>query len=643
MPEPTRVQISPVAARAAVVAQAGSVGEALSSGALPRRADLTLSEAVVLGLLAQGVRTFLVVLGHGSTDLGEVLRVYQAAGALRMVNLRHETEAAHVASALRWITGTKAAVVTSIGPGAMQAFAGSLVSASDGLGVWHIYGDETTEAEGPNMQQIPRPEQDLFLRLFSTMGGAYTLHTPAALPTALRRGADTVDHPHRAGPFYLLLPLNTQPAEMPGFNLEELPTGPPPRLGAAGDAGAYRQAATALIDSPRVLIKAGGGSLGSRDAVAELAELTDAVVVHTPRASGVLPHDHPRNMGVGGSKGSICGNHAMTEADTLLTVGTRAVCQSDCSRTGYPAVTRVISIDTDVDAALHYNRTVALVGDAEATLGRLIEEVTAQLQARCATTPAATPGPTGGDSPWLASCREAKDRWQAHKAERLANPVLHDPAWGREVLTQPAAIHTVLRRARALPDAVCLFDAGDVQANGFQMAEDDRPGRTVTETGASYMGFAVSALLAGGLARPGFYGVALTGDGSFTMNPQFLLDAAANRIRGCAVILDNRRMGAISSLQRDQYGHDFATSDGVAVDYVTWASAVPGVLGLWGGTSVGELEHALQHAFAHEGLSVLHVPVYWGDDPLGGLGAWGRWNVGNWVAETQALRHEIGL
>jgi hypothetical protein len=41
-----------------------------------------------------------------------------------------------------------------------------------------------------------------------------------------------------------------------------------------------------------------------------------------------------------------------------------------------------------------------------------------------------------------------------------------------------------------------LFDAGDVQANGFQIVEDEQPGKTFSETGASYMGFAVSALMA---------------------------------------------------------------------------------------------------------------------------------------------------
>ena len=107
---------------------------------LPARLSLTLSEALVIGLLRQGVKTFLSVLGHGSTEIGEVLRIYQQAGLLRVCGLRSEIEASHAAAALRWVTGEKAAVVTSIGPGALQALAASIVPASDGIGVWYLAG-----------------------------------------------------------------------------------------------------------------------------------------------------------------------------------------------------------------------------------------------------------------------------------------------------------------------------------------------------------------------------------------------------------------------------------------------------------------------------------------------------------------------
>ena len=234
-------------ARAQSIAAAGGLDEALSDGALSRRIDTNLSEAIVLGLLRQGVRTFICVIGHGSTGIAEVLRIYQEAGLVRALGVRSEIEASHAAAALRWVTGEKAAVVTSIGPGALQALAASLAPASDGIGVWYLFGDETTEDEGPNMQQIPKHEQHTYLQVCSAMGRAYTLHTPLAVSTALRRGMNTVDHPHRAGPFYLLVPLNTQVSPMQGFNLDELPTGAPPRLGPAADHGAYDEAAKAQV------------------------------------------------------------------------------------------------------------------------------------------------------------------------------------------------------------------------------------------------------------------------------------------------------------------------------------------------------------------------------------------------------------
>ena len=62
-----------------------------------------------------------------------------------------------------------------------------------------------------------------------------------------------------------------------------------------------------------------------------------------------------------------------------------------------------------------------------------------------------------------------------------------------------------------------------------------------------------------------------------------------------------------------------------------------------GGASVASPEQALDEAYAHPGLSLVHVPVYFGDDPLGGMGVFGRWNVGNWVEATEAMRHRIGL
>ncbi len=616
-------------ARAGVIAGAGGLDAALEAGLISGRQDITLSEAVVLGLLRQDVHTYFAVFGHGSTDVAEVLRVYQGAGLVKVINLRNEIEASHAASALRWVTGEKAAVVTSIGPGALQALSASLVSASDGLGVWYLFGDETTEDECPNMQQIPRPEQHLFLRLCSVMGNAYTLHTPLALSTALRRGQATVDHPYRAGPFYLLLPMNTQPALLEKFNLAELPRDAQIVMGVAE--GDYAQAAKWIMEAKSVVVRVGGGAINAKKEIPELLAFADGVAVLSPLASGLVPYSDSRNMTVGGSKGSLCGNYAMENADLLIAIGSRSVCQSDCSRTAYANVKKVININGEIDAALHYNNTLPLIGDARLTLLKLLTELRSS--------PSKAQGVT---SAWLAACTGKKREWEAFKAERYSNPVLYDDTWRKQVLTQPAALKIAADWAKR-KDVVKFFDAGDVQANGFQVVEDESYGSTFTETGASYMGFAVSALLATAAGRRKFYGLAFTGDGSFTMNPQVLIDGVQHGARGCILLLDNRRMAAISGLQMAQYNNEFATSDSVEVDYLAWAASVKGVLSLPGGSSKEELTAALDKAYAYDGLSLVHVPVYYGADQLGGMGVYGRWNVGNWCRETQSLRHDIGL
>jgi 3D-(3,5/4)-trihydroxycyclohexane-1,2-dione acylhydrolase (decyclizing) len=607
-------------ARARAIRAAGGIDAALANGTIPKLVDTTLSEGLVLGLLQQGVAKYLAIFGHGSTDLGEVLRIYQEEGVTRTFNCRNEVAMAHAATALRWQYGEIPAVVTSIGPGALQALAGSLAAASNGVGVYHIYGDETTFGEGYNMQQVPKEEQGLFGQMTAILGRSYVLHTPQALRDALRRGALTVNHPYRAGPFYLLLPLNTQPARLT-VNLAGLPRHPNlAPLAPASDAP-LEEAAKLIAAARKVAIRAGGGTRGHDAAVRRLAEAAGAAVVLSPGSTGVLPDAHAQNMHVGGSKGSISGNYAMAEAELVIVIGSRAVCQADCSGIGYRSAQHVININGDLADATHYNRTTALIGDISAVAGRLaacLEKQTAHANKR----------------DWLAACAAKKAEWAAYKRARFEAAPIRDEVWQRPALAQPAAIKIVADFAKQV-GAAKFFDAGDVQANGFQIVEDDRTGDTFTETGASYMGFAASALLASALAEIPRYGIAFTGDGSFMMNPQILIDGVEHGVRGMIVIFDNRRMAAITGLQVAQYGVGFRTNDGVAVDYVRLASCVAGVLAVHGGWTADELKRALQSAHAHDGLSVVHVPVYYGDHELAGLGAWGQWNVGNWCEDVQ--------
>ncbi len=617
--------------RARSIGAHGGLDAALAAGALPTCADVSVVEALLLGLLRQGVTKYLGILGHGNTAFAEVLRTYQQHGVVRLFQCRNEVAMAHAATALRWQYGETPALLTSIGPGALQALAGSLTAASNGVGVWHIYGDETTHGEGYNMQQIPKREQHLFGRLTGVMGESFTLYDGGAIRECLRRGAARVEDPFRPGPFYVQLPLNVQPQRIAEFNLAAMPTRPRTDRIAPSSADGYAAAVDLVRRHSRIVVKLGGGASAFPDAVAALLEATGSVAALSPGALGVLRDAHPRNMHVGGSKGSLSGNFAMAQADLVIVVGSRAVCQADCSGTGFANAQAVININGDRSDAQHYNHTVALVGSIDAVIEGLVEAL-----AKAGVKPVDDAGA------WLTECAQHKARWLEFRRERTHAPAIHDAVWGRPVLTQPTAIAQVDTFARRVA-AVKYFDAGDVQANGFQVVADDQPDETFTDTGASYMGFAASALLASAMADRGRYCIALVGDGSFMMNPQILIDAVEHDLRAAIVVLDNRRMAAISGLQVDQYGHDFATHDRVAIDYAALANSVTGVLGLSGGYDAQSLGTALESAHAHPGLSLIHVPVYWGDDPRGGMGVYGRWNVGDWCDDVQQRYHSQTL
>ncbi len=614
--------------RAEALKKYSSLKAAVEAGVLKQFQDLSVSEALVLGLVNQGVKTFIGIFGHGSTEVAEVLRIYDKAGVTRTVPVRSEVEASHAASALRWQYGITPAVFTSIGPGALHAMAGSLVSLSNGLGVYYIFGDETSHSEGPNMQQIPRREQELFLKLTSVMGPSYTLHTPGAVFTALKRGTAAVHNPAGEKPYYLLMPMNVQPVITPGMNLLEFPERfQAPKQVCVDDDG-YRRAAELIRRTERITVKTGGGARNiNPETLKAFIDAAGAVYVHGPNAPGLFPASDERNMTVGGSKGSTCGNYAMAECEILVAVGARGVCQWDSSGTAFPKVRHVININTSLEDLAQYNRALALPGDAELVLRRLTKELG-----------------TGGaePNPWQRICADKRREWETFKQARFDTPPLEDPKFRRPVLTQPAAIKAAVDFADSI-GAVKYFDAGDVQANGFQTVTDEKPGMTFNDTGASYMGFAVSAILASALVEAPDYPIAFTGDGSFMMNPQILIDAVQYGLKAMIILFDNRRMSAISALQKDQYGQDFGTDDTVAVDYAALARSVEGAAGFTVDGGTEELTSTLERAYAHPGLSVVHVPVYYGDDERGGLGAYGRWNVGSWCADVQAEKHRIGL
>ena len=201
-----------------------------------------------------------------------------------------------------------------------------------------------------------------------------------------------------------------------------------------------------------------------------LAERIGAVVVLSPGSTGVLPDAHPQNMHVGGSKGSISGNYAMEEAELLIAMGyARGVpgrlLRASAIRSARGGHQHQWRSRSDV---LHYNRT-----PGAARRYRRGAQSVLQSDGRARGLRDRAPQSRHGSS---ACAGEESRHGRAFKQQRYDADALFDAVWKQPVLTQPQAIKTVADFAKSV-DALKLFDAGDVQANGFQIVEDDRPVR----------------------------------------------------------------------------------------------------------------------------------------------------------------------
>ena len=86
----------------------------------------------------------------------------------------------------------------------------------------------------------------------------------------------------------------------------------------------------------------------------------------------------------------------MEQGELLLVIGSRAVCQADCSGVGYPKVRAVININADLSDVAHYNSTLALPGDIGVAISQLLRALPAEAV------------PSAARQSWLDECAAMK-------------------------------------------------------------------------------------------------------------------------------------------------------------------------------------------------------------------------------------------
>ncbi|HID10018.1 MAG TPA: thiamine pyrophosphate-binding protein [Candidatus Latescibacteria bacterium] len=572
---------------------------------------LTGGQIVAEYLARERVPYFVGIPGHGCLGLVDA---FVGRNDVRILQVRAEQAAVHLADGYYRACGRPLACFTSIGPGAMNPAIGLATCYVDSTPCLVFIGDAHTYMSGKGvLQEVERRRDADNLRALEPLAKrCWRVTKIGQLPGILSRAFRTMMS-GRLGPVVIALPMDVQAedteVDVPG------PIGRASSARTAADEGDVGRAAELLASAQRPVILAGGGVNHSEawEELRKLAERLDAAVITTLPGKGCFPEDHPLAGLLGGSKGTTCGNTLAKNADVLLAVGARFADETTSSyRHGITyniPPTKLIQVDIDpYEIGKNYPVEVGLVGDAKLVLSQIFEALSDR------------------DIPSKPGYRAEISELRAEWFERLAP--FRDPS------REPVTISAVLKEVREfLPrDALVVSSSGNAQAQILQEFPFYEPRTNITTGGFSTMGFTLPAALGAKLARPDRHVVGIAGDGDFLMTIHELATAVQYEIPVVVLVLNNTGWQSIDDLQVAAYGEDrriacdFAKPDGrltspdfkaIAEGFGCYAEQV---------SKATEVKPALKRAFEAGCPAVVEVTVN-KEFPYSGGIAVGWWDV----------------
>ena len=321
---------------------------------------MTGGRLVARALAAAGIDTVFTLVGGHTTPVVDACHEI----GIRLVDVRHEETAGHMAHAWARVTGRTGVVLVTAGPGVTNT-ATAVANAWSGGAPLLLLGGGVPRAQ---LGRGALHEMDQLGLMTPITKRSESALDPADLPALLSEAlAET--RRGRPGPVFLELPSDVLRADGP--EPETWPTPGEPARGGAEDAD-LDAAARLLADAERPLVVAGSGVYWAEawNELRALVERLGAPAITSHAARGVLPFAHPQHVPAARSR-------ALRDADVVLVAGSRL---NFMLAYGQPprfnAEARIIQIDVD-PSAIGHNRSVAvgLVGDARTVLGQLVDRV----------------------------------------------------------------------------------------------------------------------------------------------------------------------------------------------------------------------------------------------------------------------------
>jgi acetolactate synthase-1/2/3 large subunit len=484
---------------------------------------------------------------------GHILPLFEGCRQLdlRLIDTRHEENAAMMAAGWALATGRPAVTAVTAGPGLANAFPGIAEANAAGIPMVVLAGRTGFRQRGRGAVQD----------LSQLEAMAPVTKWRAECPLAERIPLFVTEAVHQArsgapGVAYLEIPQDvfaatTEAEEKPW------PSGHDPAPSRSVPVrGDVERAVAILAGAQRPAVLAGSGAFfsGAGDALRAFAERTGVPVITTSAGRGLLDDDHPRCVG-----GLVHGGIALASADAALVLGSRF--NANVVYGGLPLFSpgqRIVQVDVRPEHLGGLRRPdVALAGDVAATLQVLTEAWT---------------GPEDGFGPWAEQAKQGAalsvSSWES-ETERPSHGI--HPGW---LAREAALVAEEVGGGRS----TFVSDGGDSVVWGIAMSKAHRPGTNLSIGSAmGTLGVGLPYAAAAKASRPDEPCVLFTGDGAFGMSLIELDTCARFGLGVVVVVVNNGGWGDVRHEQEMFYGEGAASAAPVSsMRYDLVAQAVGG-------------------------------------------------------------------
>ncbi|HGL1865404.1 TPA: acetolactate synthase large subunit [Streptococcus pneumoniae] len=453
---------------------------------------------------------------------GAVLPFYDAIynfKGIRHILGRHEQGCLHEAEGYAKSTGKLGVAVVTSGPGATNAITGIADAMSDSVPLLVFTGQVARAGIGKDAFQ----EADIVGITMPITKYNYQVRETADIPRIITEAVH-IATTGRPGPVVIDLPkdisaLETDFIYSPEVNLPSYqPTLEPNDM-------QIKKFLKQLSKAKKPVLLAGGG-ISYAEAATELNEFAERYqipVVTSLLGQGTIATSHPLFLGMGGMHGSFAANIAMTEADFMISIGSRF----DDRLTGNPKTfaknAKVAHIDIDpAEIGKIISADIPVVGDAKKALQMLLAEPTVH----------------NNTEKWIEKVTKDKNRVRSYdKKERVVQP------------------QAVIERIGELTngDAIVVTDVGQHQMWTAQYYPYQNERQLVTSGGLGTMGFGIPAAIGAKIANPDKEVVLFVGDGGFQMTNQELAILNIYKVPIKVVMLNNHSLGMVRQWQESFY------------------------------------------------------------------------------------------